>query len=192
MRIIAGKFKGMNIFSVNGKSTRPTTDYFREYIFSVYQDLEDKKVLDLFAGTGALGLEALSRGAKTADFVEMSNNALQALFANIEKTKTKNLCRIHKRNVLSFLKKSQDKYDVILVDPPYDKGLIGKTIDLIIENNLLNINGAILIEHSRKESIPDKYHSMISYNCDKKMASLTIIETNNENINITEDKNENI
>ncbi len=178
MRIIAGKFKGMNIFSVAGKSTRPTTDYFREYIFSVYQDLNEKKVLDLFAGTGALGLEALSRGAGTADFVEMSNNALQALFANVEKTKTSEICRIHKRNVLNFLKKCEDKFDLILIDPPYDKGLIAPTIKLIIDQELLAENGAILIEHSRKEAIPAEYAEMVTYKCDKKMATLTILEYN--------------
>lgn len=176
MRIIAGKFKGMNIFSVAGKSTRPTTDYFREYIFSVYQELTGKKVLDLYAGTGALGLEALSRGAESADFVEMSNKALQALFANIEKTKTYDVCKVHKRNVLSYLKKCETKFDIILIDPPYDKGLISTTLDLIIDNDLLNADGAILIEHSRKEKIPTIYEDIITYNCDKKMATLTIIE----------------
>ena len=180
MRIIAGKFKGMNIFSVAGKSTRPTTDYFREYIFSVYQDLEGKKVLDLYAGTGALGLESLSRGAATADFVEMSNNALQALFANIEKTKTNEVCRVHKRNVLNFLKKCQDKYDIIIIDPPYDKGLIVPTLELLLANDILTENGAILMEHSRKESIPEKYEKLVSYTCDKKMATLTILEINKD------------
>lgn len=183
MRIIAGKFKGMNIFSVAGKSTRPTTDYFREYIFSVYQNLEGKRVLDLYAGTGALGLEALSRGASSADFVEMSNNALQALFANIEKTKSNDICRIHKRNVLNFLKKCQEKFDLILIDPPYDKGLIAPTLELIMERELTTPEGAILIEHSRKEPIPEIYHDLMTYNCDKKMATLTILEfPENQNI----------
>ena len=176
MKIIAGKFKGMNIYSVAGRSTRPTTSYFREYIFSVYQSIEGKKVLDLYAGTGALGLESLSRGALTADFVEMSNGALKALFANIEKTQTQDICRIHKRNVLHFLKKCERKFDIILIDPPYDKGLITPTLELIIENKLLNPNGAILIEHSRREPIPDKYKDLVTYNRDKKRASLTIIE----------------
>lgn len=180
MRIIAGKFKGMNIFSVAGNSTRPTTGFFREYIFSVYQDLAGKSILDLYAGTGALGLEALSRGAKTADLVEMSNNALQALFANIEKTKTSELCKVHKRNVLNFLKKTENKFDVILIDPPYDKGLIQPTIELIIERELLNENGAILIEHSRREAIPENYESYITYTCKKKSACLTILELNNK------------
>lgn len=178
MRIIAGKFKGMNIFSASGKSTRPTTDYFREFIFSVYQDLEGKKVLDLYAGTGALGLESLSRGAGTADFVEMSNTALQALFANIEKTKTQDVCRVHKRNVLNFLKKCDDKYDVILIDPPYEKGLIKTTLDLIFEHSILTEIGVVLIEHSRYEPIPTEYEELISYTCKKKMATLTILELN--------------
>lgn len=178
MRIIAGKFKGFNLFSVEGKSTRPTTSYFREYIFSVYQDLEGKKVLDLFAGTGALGLESLSRGAETTDFVEMSNSALQALFANIEKTKTNDVCRVHKRNVLNFLKKCEDSFDIILIDPPYDKELIEPTLELIFQNDILTENGAILIEHCRRELIPEKYKELISYNCDKKMATLTILELN--------------
>ena len=176
MRIIAGKFKGMNLFSVEGNSTRPTTSYFREYIFSVYQELKEKKVLDLYAGTGALGLESLSRGAESADFVEMSNGALRALFANIEKTKTGDSCRVHKRSVLSFLKKCEDKFDVILIDPPYEKGLIDPTLELILANDILSEDGAILIEHSRWEKIPSQYQDMVTYSCDKKMATLTIIE----------------
>eukprot|EP00831_Metopus_contortus_P045789 TRINITY_DN36720_c0_g1_i1.p1 TRINITY_DN36720_c0_g1~~TRINITY_DN36720_c0_g1_i1.p1 ORF type:complete len:171 (-),score=20.63 TRINITY_DN36720_c0_g1_i1:23-535(-) len=119
-------------------------------------------------------------GAATADFVEMSNNALQALFANIEKTKTNEVCRVHKRNVLNFLKKCQDKYDIIIIDPPYDKGLIVPTLELILANDILTENAAILIEHSRKESIPEKYGKLVSYTCDKKMATLTILEINKD------------
>lgn len=178
MKIIAGKFKGMNIFSVEGNSTRPTTSFFREYIFSVYQDLAGKKVLDLFAGTGALGLEALSRGAGTADFVEMSNSALKPLFANIEKTKTNDVCRVHKRNVLSFLKKTEEKFDIIIIDPPYEKGMIAPTLELIIQNSVLAEDGAILVEHSRWEKIPTQYEEFVTYTCDKKIATLTIIELN--------------
>ncbi len=122
----------------------------------------------------------------------MSNNALQALFANIDKTRTKDICKVHKRNVLSFLKKTQAKFDIILVDPPYDKGLITKTIDLIFEYELLNTGGAVLIEHSRKERIPEKYNNLISYHCDKKMATLTIIELIKDNHEQIEDEDENL
>lgn len=176
MRIIAGKFKGMNIYSTSGTSTRPTTDFFREYIFSVYQDLEGKRVLDLYSGTGALGLEALSRGAVYVDFVEMSNNALKALIANLEKTETTEVSRVYKRNVLSFIKKCEETYDTIIIDPPYDKGLVMTTLDLILEHELLNPQGAILIEHSRREPIDAKYEHLVTYTNTKKAACLTIIE----------------
>lgn len=176
MRIIAGKLKGMNLYSTSGKTTQPTTSFFREFIFSVYQDLEGKRVLDLYSGTGALGLEALSRGAAHVDFVEMANSALKSLIANLEKTKTTEVCTIYKRNVLTFIKKCEETYDIIIMDPPYDKNLVMKTIDLILEYELLNPGGAILIEHSKRELIDAKYEHLITYANTKKAASLTIIE----------------
>ncbi|OQY37195.1 MAG: 16S rRNA (guanine(966)-N(2))-methyltransferase RsmD [Candidatus Cloacimonetes bacterium 4572_65] len=187
MRIIAGKYKGRNLYSIEGSGTRPTTSSFREYIFSVYQNFEGKKVLDLFAGTGALGIEALSRGAAFAHFVEMSNSALKPLFANIEYVKCSDECKVHKRNVLSYLKKCDEKFDVIILDPPYNKGLVEKVIELILENNLLLPNGAIIIEHYKRETIPEKYNNIITYSKCKKIAGLTIIEPD-----ATEQENENL
>jgi 16S rRNA (guanine(966)-N(2))-methyltransferase RsmD len=186
MKIIAGRFKKRNIFSIQGHNTRPTTAFFREYIFSVYQDLEGKKVIDLFAGTGALGLEALSRGAKFVHFVEMSNWALKALFANIEAFKCSDECSVHKKNVLSYLKKCEDKFDLFLIDPPYDKNLINKCIELIHDRDLLNPGGSVIIEHSKFEKIDERFHKYITYSQVKKLAALSILEFDdgeeNENI----------
>ncbi len=178
MKIIAGRFKKRNIFSIQGQNTRPTTAFFREYIFSVYQDLAGKKVADLFAGTGALGLEALSRGAAYVHFVEMSNWALKALLANIKAFKCEDECRVHKKNVLSYLKKCEDKFDVFLIDPPYDKNLINKCIEHIYDRKLLNKGGSVIIEHSKYELIDEKYQQFITYSQTKKIASLSILEFN--------------
>lgn len=193
MRIIAGKFKGMNIYSVEGNTTRPTTDYFREFIFSVYQDWEGKKVLDLYSGTGALGLEAISRGASSVHFVEMSNIALRALVTNVKKTKTSEIVKINKKNVLSYVKKCEEKYDVIIIDPPYNKDLINKTLTFILENKMLATGGDILIEHASKEKISEEFLSLVCYQRQKKYTMLTIIsdeESEFKAINIKRDMDE--
>ena len=151
MRIITGKYKGRKLFMVEGRSTRPTTAFNREVIFSSYQDFEGKKILDLFAGTGSFGLEALSRGAIWADFVEFASPAINTLIANIKHLGCEEDCHIYRKKVESFLKDCPNTYDVIFLDPPYDKNLINPCITAIIEQNLLNPEGIIILEHSRKE-----------------------------------------
>lgn len=121
MRIIAGIRKGARIAAPRGMRTRPTADRVREAVFSILGDVSGLKVLDLFAGSGALGLEALSRGAAGAVMVESRLNAVRAISANIDKLKLEN-ARISRRDYLVFLKgaaKKGDRYDLIFVDPPY-------------------------------------------------------------------------
>jgi 16S rRNA (guanine966-N2)-methyltransferase len=103
MRIITGKYKGMSLFTVPGNTTRPTTDYQREVVFSIFQEYEDARALDLYAGTGSFGLECLSRGAAWADFVEFSNKALSILIKNVEKLQCSEVCHVHRRKVSAFL-----------------------------------------------------------------------------------------
>ena len=94
MRIITGKFKGRNLFTVDGRSTRPTTAFNREVVFSMWQDYEGRRILDLFAGTGSFGLEALSRGAVWVDFVEFANPAVSTLLKNISLLGCGELCHV--------------------------------------------------------------------------------------------------
>lgn len=97
MRIISGKYKKRKLFTVEGRSTRPTTDYNREVLFSTYQEYEGKAVLDLFAGTGSFGLEALSRGATWVDFVEFASPAIATLIANIQHLGCGEDCHIYRK-----------------------------------------------------------------------------------------------
>ncbi len=151
MRIITGKYKGRNLALVPGRSTRPTTAFNREVIFSVHQDYEAKRVLDLFAGTGSLGLEALSRGAAWVDFVEFAPAALATILANINLLGCGDSCHLWRKRVDAYLKTCDDTYDIVFLDPPYLKNLVNPTLSAILERNLLNPGGLIVVEHSPRE-----------------------------------------
>lgn len=153
MRIITGKYKGRSLSLVPGISTRPTTSFNREVIFSVHQDYQDAKVLDLFAGTGSLGLETLSRGAAWVDFVEFAPAALSTILANITHLGCGESCHLWKKRVDSYLKTCTSRYDVIFLDPPYLKNLVNPTLNTIFEKQLLNTGGIAVVEHSPKEPI---------------------------------------
>ncbi len=161
MRIITGKFKKAHLFPVPGKTSRPTTDYIKEVIFSILYDCKNKKVLDLYAGSGSLGLEAISRGASSAVFVDISNKAITTMIRNINKLGCKENCLIRQKKVSVFLNNSVEKFDLIFLDPPYKKKQVNKTLEAIYENDLLNQNGQVVIEHSRDEKLDEKWDSRI-------------------------------
>ena len=118
MRIIAGSRKGHNIYAPRGLDTRPTSDRVRENVFNILGPVDDATVLDLYAGSGAMGLEALSRGAAQAVFVDDDRNAVEAIERNLDKLRLRAtvLCR----DAIAFLASEKRKYDLVLVDPPYD------------------------------------------------------------------------
>jgi len=157
MRIITGAYKGRNLAMVPGRSTRPTTSFNREMLFSVHQDYADKQVLDLFAGTGSFGLEALSRGAEWVDFVEFAPAAIGTLLHNINLLGCGDSCHIWRKRVEAYLKTCTKAYDIIFMDPPYDKNLVNPCLRVIIERELLKPEGIIVIEHSPKEKLDDEF-----------------------------------
>lgn len=175
MRIIAGKYKKSNLFPVPGNTTRPTTDYLREVVFSILGNVEDWEVLDLYAGSGAVGLEALSRGAGFVDFVDFSQNSIKTMIRNIEKLKCKETCRIHRKKVSAFLRVCDKKFDLIFLDPPYEKDLVNKTLELIFEFSLLKPEGMIIVEHSRLEKPEAKWQERISSERSAGKTFLTIL-----------------
>ncbi len=177
MRVIAGKFKGMILVSVPGLTIRPSTDYTREVIFSILQDCEGMRVLDLFAGTGSLGLEALSRGAEWVDFVEFSNNAIAVVLQNIGKLRCADQCHVHKRRVESFLKEGVQSYDLIFLDPPYGKGLVNSTLTSIYDHGLLAGEGTIVVEHAPQEIIGDRFQNLIVRSRSTKTTTVTILRS---------------
>ena len=164
MRIIAGIYKGKRIYSVEGYTARPTTNYMKEMLFSTILSLNPKmtNILDLYAGSGSFGFEALSRGAGYATFVEMSQKAISTIFANIELLGCHDKCKVIKKKVEVFLScPSDEKYDIIFADPPYNKDLANKTIQMIFEKDLLSDGGILIIEHSKNEKIDSEYAEYI-------------------------------
>lgn len=159
MRIITGKFKGSKLYTVPGQSTRPTTDFNREVIFSMYPDYEGLEVLDLFAGTGSFGLECLSRGAQWVDFVEFASPAIAVLLENIKKLRCVDDCHIYRRRVEQYLATSDKRYDVVFLDPPYNKGLVNRCLELIFAGNILKEEGIVIAEHSPREGIDPKWEA---------------------------------
>ena len=151
MRIISGKYKGKNLESFNIDGTRPTMDRVKESLFSIIQGIiKDSVCLDLFAGSGSLGLEALSNGAKECYFVDKNIEVIKVLKRNLSDI---NNAFIINSSFETFLKTTNKKFDLIFLDPPYKLNLINKSIDLILENDLLNDNGIIVCEYETEDII---------------------------------------
>ena len=156
MRVIAGKYRSIKLNAVDGMNTRPTTDKIKENLFNMI-DCYDCKVLDLFGGTGGLGIEALSRGASHVTFIDGSNNAIKVIKSNIEKCKINSteysLFRNDFKRALKIFGKKDEKFDIIFLDPPYDKGLIDDALNNIFDNQLCNDGALIICEKSNIEQI---------------------------------------
>jgi len=161
LRIITGKFRGAKLYTVPGQSTRPTTDFNREVIFSMYPDHQDLDILDLFAGTGSFGLECLSRGANWVDFVEFATPAISVLLENIKKLRCADDCHIYRRRAEQYLAGATKSYDVIFMDPPYNKGLVNKCLSLIFAGKTLKDDGIVIVEHSPREAIDPRWSSLL-------------------------------
>ena len=159
MRIITGAYRGAKLFTVPGRTTRPTTSYHREMIFSMQSDYAGKTVLDLFAGTGSFGLETLSRGALWVDFVEFASAAISVLMQNIHKLKCEESCHVWRKRAEAFVKAPPRTYDVIFLDPPYNKGLVNPVLEGIYQGGLLLPDGVIIAEHSPKEPLLPEFVS---------------------------------
>lgn len=153
MRIITGRYKGYKITSPKSNNIRPTTDKVRQAIFSIIGEIKDKKFLDLFAGTGAIGLEAVSRGCSFVSFVDNSFNSIKTVKKNIDNFKDYNTYSVVKSSVNSYLSSNDYKYDIIFLDPPYNGGFVNKTLKKIFKHNTLCKSGSIVVEHSKYEII---------------------------------------
>jgi len=152
VRIIAGSRKGARIFAPKGRDTRPTADRVREAAFNLIGPVEGATVLDLFAGSGAMGLEALSRGAEVADFVEVSPKSLAALRANADSLGAGSAAVIHRADAMRFVEKLEaHSYDVAFADPPYDQGLATRLAELWLQTPFADIFD---VEHRVNERLP--------------------------------------
>jgi 16S rRNA (guanine966-N2)-methyltransferase len=166
VRIIAGRFKGRVLSSFQASHIRPTTDRVKESLFNKWMGLvEDTQVLDLFSGTGNLGIESLSRGAKHVDFVEMNLKSIQILKKNTELLKLeKHEYSIHKQDVLSYLKKYQgEAYGLILADPPFTEKMAHEVMLALDASRCYDDNTRIAIESHKKERMDDEYTQLYRY-----------------------------
>lgn len=159
MRVIAGKAKGHKLKTIEGLQTRPTTDRIKETLFNMISfDLPQCRFLDLFSGSGAIGIEALSRGASECVFVEKSKLAYDMILTNLEHTKLQPYAILYQKDVLEvldILKKNNQKFDIIFLDPPYASGLAESVCKKIVEYDLLNKKGYIIWERSAEIDIND-------------------------------------
>ena len=157
MRIISGTARGTKLFTLEGLDTRPTLDRVKEPLFNIINfDLEDAVVLDLFAGSGALGLEAISRGAKKVFLCEKNRNAANIVEKNIEKTKFQDqaiLIRNDFEKAISFIEQLNEKIDVVFIDPPYKTDLIKKSLEKILDSDILNDDFIIIYYTDEPERI---------------------------------------
>ena len=153
MRIVAGQWKGRRITAPSGSAVRPTLDRVREAWMSILQmDIPGARVLDLYSGSGALGLEALSRGAASADFVDNASRSIAALEENIASLGAENLSRVHRKQALPFVKSlPANAYDVAFADPPYSEGEAEKIAEVWIKTPFSAI---LSVEHGRDAVMP--------------------------------------
>ncbi len=154
MRIISGSARGIRLKTLEGDATRPTAERTKEAVFSMLQgDVEDRVVLDLFAGSGQMGLEAVSRGAASAVLIDKSLEAVKIIKENAIKTHLENRCDIRKDEYLSYLKKNiGKKFDVIFIDPPYASNFYQPSLQALLDGGFLKESTLIICE-SGEENI---------------------------------------
>ncbi|WP_130806864.1 16S rRNA (guanine(966)-N(2))-methyltransferase RsmD [Senegalia massiliensis] len=152
MRVITGTAKGHKLKAPKGTNTRPTTDKMKETLFNIINVYSDDIVLDLFAGSGSIGIEFLSRGAEKCFFIDNEINSYKTIIENLEKTNFKNKSEIYKmnyNNALNLFRDKNIKFHYIFLDPPYKKNLIIESIKLIEKYDLLTEDGVIIAEHEK-------------------------------------------
>lgn len=147
MRVITGKARGVALKTPDGILTRPTADRVKEALFSIIQfDIPGAKVLDLFGGTGQLGIEALSRGAASAVFVDEREDACKLIKENLRRTKLEQNARVVRSDYLAFLNSCREKFDIIFLDPPYAEVFLENSLKRITEIDILQSGGIIVLE----------------------------------------------
>ena len=165
MRVITGTARGRKLLEPANMDIRPTTDQVKEALFNIVQfDLEGRRVLDLFAGTGQLGIEALSRGAASCVFLDESKTAIDIIRENVERCHFDN-ARILRCDSLGFLR-GGEQFDIIFVDPPYGKGLENKAFEAIMEFDILAKGGIMTVETRRETPsviVPEDYGTAREY-----------------------------
>ena len=155
MRVITGKARGVQLKTPDGMQTRPTADRVKEALFSIINfDIPGAEVLDLFGGTGQLGIEALSRGAKSAVFVDQSEQACKLIRENLKRTKLESQGKVVRGDYMDYLSRCRENYDIILLDPPYAEVFLENALKRITEIDILRSGGIIVAERPLEKELP--------------------------------------
>ena len=164
MRVITGKARGIQLKTPHGMLTRPTADRVKEALFSIIRlDIAGANVLDLFGGTGQLGIEALSQGAKKAVFVDAREEACGLIRENLKKTRLEEKAEIVQADYSSYLKTCRTQFDLILLDPPYAEIFLETALKIISEIDILTNSGIIVCERPFEKSLPDEIPGLVRY-----------------------------
>ena len=171
MRIIGGKFKGLKLIPPSDLGIRPTSDRFKEALFSILDskkyniNIYNSKLIDIFSGTGALGIEALSRGAKKVYFLDQDAKSIQIIKTNISKLKINDqddiTIKIIKEEATKALKNVNEIFDIVLMDPPYNKNIIKEILENLKNHNLINTNSYIFAESDKTEIVDSNGYEVL-------------------------------
>lgn len=154
MRVITGTAKGRKLDTLFGTDVRPTTDMVKEAVFSAIQfDIEGRTFLDLFAGSGQMGIEALSRGAEDAVFVDTNPDAISIIKSNLEKTGFSERSKVIRSDYFSFIASCREQFDIAFIDPPYREGLFEKALSAV--SGIMKSHGIIVCEHPTDIKLPE-------------------------------------
>lgn len=191
MRIITGEAKGIRLLTLEGENTRPTSERAKEAIFSMLRfDIEGRDVLDLFAGSGQMGLEAVSCGAASACFVDKSKEAVSVINKNIEKTRLGDRCKVFCSDVLDFIRitRGRRKFDIVFIDPPYALHAVPSILEALISAELLKPTSIVVCESEEADVFEKNPQLAEQFNIIKKakygIAHFTLVspaKTENDN-----------
>lgn len=189
MRVITGKAKGIALKTPLGNETRPTAERVKEAVFSMLQfDIEGRKVLDLFAGTGQMGIEALSRGAAEAVFVDKSKDAIKLINENLQKAKLSDKAHVFQADYLDYIKRNANKaFDIIILDPPYAKKMYAPALSAMLDALLIKPTTIIVCESGANEIFDGNINLKGRFNIEKQskysntVITLLKLKENSEN-----------
>lgn len=186
MRVISGSARGLRLKAPEGFSTRPTTDRIKESLFNIISaDLYGCRFLDLFSGSGAIGIEALSRGAELAVMVDTDYRSIKIINDNIRAARFENRSEVFKCDVSSAVSRlgmRNAKFDIIFMDPPYNKDYVNSTLRYIVEADILEDDGYIIAEQSQEDSAPDIEGLDVFRIKDYKITKMTFLKKSNPNM----------
>lgn len=164
MRVIFGKYGGRKLTPFKPCHIRPTTDYVKEMIFNVLSEsVRENSVLDLFSGTGGLGIEALSRGAKKTYFVDSSHISMKILRKNLQHLGIIGSHEIQQIDIFRFLRQCNKAFDLILIDPPFTKKIAHQVMESVAKSKTFHPGSSVVIEFSRDERLQNNYGSLFLY-----------------------------